>query len=60
MPTETLTRNEVQGELYRCYKRQYGNWGRNIGGLFSSNKLERTMYRHMAGQSVLRRLRSLV
>ncbi|MCK5415599.1 MAG: cobalamin-dependent protein [Thermoplasmata archaeon] len=60
MPTETLTRNEVQGELYKCYKRQYGNWGRNIGGLFSSNKLERTMYRHMAGQSVLRRLRGLV
>jgi anaerobic magnesium-protoporphyrin IX monomethyl ester cyclase len=60
MPTETLTRNEVQGELYKCYKRQYGNWGRNLGGLFSRNKLERTMYRHMAGQSVLRRLRSLV
>jgi anaerobic magnesium-protoporphyrin IX monomethyl ester cyclase len=60
MPTETLTRNEVQGELYTCYKRQYGNWGRNIAGFFSKNKLERTMYRHMAGQSVLRRLRGLV
>ena len=60
MPTETLTRNEVQGELYRCYKGQYGNWGKNIKGLFSKNELERTLYRHMAGQGVLRRLRDLV
>jgi anaerobic magnesium-protoporphyrin IX monomethyl ester cyclase len=60
MPTQTLARNEVQGELYKCYKRQYGNWGRNIQGLFSRNKLERTMYRHMAGQSVLRHLRDLI
>jgi len=60
MPTETLTRNQVQGELYRCYKEQYGDWGRNLRGFFSRNRLERTMYRHMAGQSVLRKLRDLI
>jgi anaerobic magnesium-protoporphyrin IX monomethyl ester cyclase len=60
MPTETLSRNQVQGELYRCYKRQYGNIGRNVKGVLSRNRLERTLYRHMASQGVLRRLRELV
>ena len=60
MPTETLTRNQVQGELYECYRRQYSNVPRNIRGFFSRNKLERTMYRHMASQRVLKRLRDLV
>lgn len=60
MPTETLSRSEVQSELYACYKRQYGSLSRNIQGFFSRNKLERTMYRHMASQRVLRNLRDLI
>jgi anaerobic magnesium-protoporphyrin IX monomethyl ester cyclase len=60
MPTETLSRSEVQSELYACYKRQYGSISRNIQGFFSRNKLERTMYRHMASQRVLRNLRDLI
>jgi anaerobic magnesium-protoporphyrin IX monomethyl ester cyclase len=60
MPTETLSRSQVQAELYQCYRSAYGSLGQNIRGFFSRNKLERTMYRHMAGQSVLRRLRELI
>ena len=60
MPTESLSRSQVQSELYVCYKRQYGSLTRNIKGFFSRNKLERTMYRHMASQSVLRNLRDLI
>ena len=53
MPTETLSRQELQEELIDCYRTFYGSWHRRIGGLFSSNKLKRTTYRFMAGQSVL-------
>ena len=60
MPTETLTLSQVQTELYECYRTAYGSMSQNIGGFFSKNKLERTMYRHMAGQSVLKRLKELI
>jgi hypothetical protein len=60
MPTETLSRTEVQRELYECYSQYYGSWVKNVQGFFSRNRLERQMYRHMAGQSVLKRLRELV
>jgi anaerobic magnesium-protoporphyrin IX monomethyl ester cyclase len=60
MPTETLTRSQVQEELFKCYRRTYGSTVKNIQGFFSRNKLERTMYRHMASQSVLRRLKELI
>ena len=60
MPTETLTRNEVQHELWKCYKHFYGRYGKNIAGIFSKNKLKRTLYRHMAGQHVLRKFRRLI
>ncbi|MFQ5911195.1 MAG: B12-binding domain-containing radical SAM protein, partial [Thermoplasmata archaeon] len=59
MPTETLSRLEVQEELYRCYRGFYGSIRRNIAGLFSKNKIKRRAYRHMAGKSVLRSLRRL-
>ena len=32
MPTETLSRSEVQKELYDCYRSFYGSWGRRLGG----------------------------
>jgi anaerobic magnesium-protoporphyrin IX monomethyl ester cyclase len=60
MPTETLTRREVQEELYECYRARYGRFLNNVSGYFSKNKIRRTLYRHMAGQSVLRTLRGLV
>ena len=60
MPTEMLTRQEVQEELYRCYYSYYGSVAKGIAGVFAKNKLKRTVYRHMAGQHVLSRLRRLI
>ena len=60
MPTETLTRSEVQHELFKCYKTFYGSYRKDIAGIFSKNKLKRTLYRHMASQHVLSKLRGLV
>ena len=60
MPTETLTRKEVQEELWKCYQEFYGSYSKNIAGVFSKNKLKRTLYRHMAGQHVLRNFRRLI
>ncbi len=60
MPTETLTRKEVQQELWKCYQKFYGSYSKNIAGVFSKNKLKRTLYRHMAGQHVLRTFRRLI
>jgi anaerobic magnesium-protoporphyrin IX monomethyl ester cyclase len=60
MPTETLSRKEVQEELFKCYREFYGSATRNIKGIFSKNEIKRRAYRHMAGQKVLRTLRSLI
>jgi len=60
MPTETLSRMEVQEELYNCYRSFYGSWRRRIGGVFSNNKLKRRLYRHMVGQGVIRQFRNLI
>ena len=60
MPTETLSRQEVQHELWRCYKYFYGSYTKNIAGVFSRNLLKRTLYRHMAGQHVLTKFRRLI
>jgi len=60
MPTETLTRREVQEELWACYQNFYGSYSKNIAGVFSKNRLKRTLYRHMAGQHVLRKFRRLI
>jgi anaerobic magnesium-protoporphyrin IX monomethyl ester cyclase len=60
MPTETLSRKEVQEELWKCYREFYGSYKKNIAGVFSKNKLKRILYRHMAGQHVLTKLRRLV
>ncbi len=60
MPTETLTREEVQKELYRCYRSFFGSFHRRIEGFFSNNQIKRRVYRYMAGQNVLRQLKSLV
>lgn len=60
MSTENLTRKEVQHELMKCYQAFYGSYRKNIAGVFSKNKLKRTLYRHMAGQHVLRKFRRLI
>jgi anaerobic magnesium-protoporphyrin IX monomethyl ester cyclase len=60
MPTETLTREQVQHELFKCYKSFYGSGRRLIQGVFSSNKVKKRVYRYMARQGVLRQLESIV
>lgn len=60
MPTETLTRMEVQKELYNCYRSFYGSWKRRVGGLFAGNKLKRRLYRHMMGQGVVSQFKNLI
>ncbi|UCH05954.1 MAG: cobalamin-dependent protein [Candidatus Thorarchaeota archaeon] len=59
MPTEHLSREEVQEELYMCYRSFYGSMKRRIAGVFSSNKFKRRTYRYMARQGVMSALRRL-
>ena len=60
MPTETLSRKEVQEELYVCYRRFYGSWKRRLQGLFSRNRLKRRVYWYMLGRGILNKLEGLV
>jgi anaerobic magnesium-protoporphyrin IX monomethyl ester cyclase len=59
MPTEHLSRYEVQEELYQCYRSYYGNIKRRITGLFSRNKFKGMTYRYMASQGLLQSLKDL-
>ncbi|MCP8312436.1 MAG: B12-binding domain-containing radical SAM protein [Candidatus Methylarchaceae archaeon HK02M1] len=59
MPTENLSREEVQEELYECYRAFYGSMKRRFTGIFSTNKLKRRTYRYLASQGIMRQLRSL-
>lgn len=59
MPTETLTKQEVQEELYRCYSSFYGSWNRRLKGIFSRNKLKRRIYWYMLGKGIIRQLKAL-
>jgi len=59
MPTENLSRGEVQAELYQCYRSFYGNMTRRIKGLFSPNELKKRTYRYLASQGILKALRDL-
>ena len=59
MPTETLSRAEVQKQLYECYRSFYGPWKRKLQGAFSSNRMKRRVFRHMAGRSLLEQFKSL-
>jgi len=60
MPTETLTRQEVQQELHDCYRSFYGSLTRRLRGIFSSNRFKRRTYRYLASQNLLRQLRCLI
>lgn len=60
MPTESLSREQLQYELYNCYRSFFGSWSRRMQGFFSKNRIKRRVYRYMARQSVLSQLKSLV
>jgi anaerobic magnesium-protoporphyrin IX monomethyl ester cyclase len=60
MPTETVSRKEVQQELWRCYRARYGSIPKNIAGVFSRKKLKRNLYRHYARQQILKKLKGLI
>ena len=60
MPTQSLSREQLQNELYNCYRSFFGSWSRRMQGFFSKNKIKRRVYRYMARQSVLTQLKSLV
>ena len=59
MPTENLSRDQVQEELYRCYRSFYGNIKRRVKGLFSPNHLKRKTYRYLASQGLIKSLRDM-
>jgi len=59
MPTETLSRKEVQEELYECYRSFYGSWSRRLQGIFSRSELRRRVYWYMAGRGILGQLKTL-
>ena len=59
MPTETLSREHVQEELYLCYRSFFGSWSRRIGGIFSKKRLKRKVYRSMASQGIVNQLKTL-
>lgn len=59
MPTETLTRKEVQEELYECYRHFYGSFGRRLKGIFSPNEFKRRVFWYMAFRGIIRQLRNI-
>jgi anaerobic magnesium-protoporphyrin IX monomethyl ester cyclase len=59
MPTETLSRKEVQEELYHCYRSFYGSWTRRFQGLFSSNELKRRIFWFMASRGIVDQFKAL-
>ena len=60
MPTEHLTRREVQEELYECYRSFYGKWKRRYQGLLSKNEITRRTYQYLARKAILTGLQSLI
>jgi anaerobic magnesium-protoporphyrin IX monomethyl ester cyclase len=59
MPTEHLSRRDVQEELYECYRSFYGSMKRRITSLFSHNSLKRKTYRYLASQGLMKALRDM-
>jgi len=59
MPTESLSVEEVQEELYNCYKSFFGSWRRRIGGILSNKALKRRLYRYMASQGIVNQVKTL-
>jgi anaerobic magnesium-protoporphyrin IX monomethyl ester cyclase len=59
MPTETLSIEEVQEELYNCYRSFFGSWRRRFTGLFSKKTLKRKLYWYMASQGIVNQFKTL-
>jgi anaerobic magnesium-protoporphyrin IX monomethyl ester cyclase len=59
MPTESLSVEEVQEEIYNCYRSFFGSRTRRYSALFSSNPITKRTYRYMAKKALLTNLRSL-
>ncbi|MCJ7613909.1 B12-binding domain-containing radical SAM protein [Candidatus Bathyarchaeota archaeon] len=59
MPTETLSTQEVQEELYNCYRSFFGSWSRRVGGIVSRKGLKRKLYRYMASQGIVKQVKNL-
>ena len=59
MPTETLSRMEVQEELYECYSSFYGPLRRKLDAFFSANALKRKVSRYMARRGLLGHFKSM-
>ena len=59
MPTETLSTQQVQEELYDCYRDFYGSWSRRFRGLFSSKPMKRRTYWHMLQSGVMGKIKSM-
>jgi anaerobic magnesium-protoporphyrin IX monomethyl ester cyclase len=60
MPTDNLTREEVQEELYKCYNHFFGSWPRRYRGILSENPVTRHTYGYLAKQSILANLKDLI
>ena len=60
MGTETLSKSEVQEELYNCYNHFYSSWSRRIRGILSANELKRSINLYMAGRGLLVQLKELI
>ncbi len=60
MPTEHLTREEVQDEIYGCYESFFGSWPRRYRGLGSNNPITKRTYLYLAKQAILMGLKNLV
>ncbi len=59
MPTETLSREEVQEELYYCYRDFYGSWSRRLRGLFSLKEIKRRVYWYMSIRGIVNQFQAL-
>ncbi|MFB0501345.1 MAG: radical SAM protein [Candidatus Bathyarchaeia archaeon] len=59
MPTETLSREEVQEELYNCYRSFFGSWSRRLRGLLSRKEIKRRVYWYMAARGIINQFRTL-
>jgi anaerobic magnesium-protoporphyrin IX monomethyl ester cyclase len=59
MPTATLSRKDVQEELYKCYREFYGSWRRRLKGTFSKNALKRRIFWYMMGRGIVNDLKIL-
>jgi anaerobic magnesium-protoporphyrin IX monomethyl ester cyclase len=59
MPTETLSKTQVQEQLYECYRSFYGPLKRKLNAVFSTNALKRRVSLYMARKGLLHRFKSM-